>query len=240
MKSEVPSMAGYTRSVGITVSPHVVAWIPAVCLTVVFVMTFFPWVGCYTGGSAVYSQRPWGAMFGSSPYRNFRLEAAGTIPGGWLDNMPSDWKVLLPCFLVLLVALSFAWSERCFRSFEPRSVPPLVKLWPWRNAIVGGGSAIVLMLLLVQWGNGFGMERAIRQHISERFADRREKAGTSQDKLATLEYDEEQAFGAYNVEHTSWMYLALLAAVVAVGAVGIRAGLDGRAGKPPPKILLHY
>lgn len=238
--AEAPAVAGYTKSIGITISPKVVVWLPAVLLTAVLVFSFFPWVGCYTGGSAVYSQRAWGAMFGAAPNRNYRLEEAGTIPGGWLDKIRSDWKILLPFFLVLFVAIAFAWAERGLHSLDSRKIPPLAKLWPWRNAIVAGCAGLALLLLVLQVLNGFSMERAIRQHISEQFAERREKAAGSPAALAKLDYDEEQAYNNYNVERTTWLYLALACNLLAVLALATRAGLEARGTKPPPKILLHY
>ncbi len=231
---------GSTQSVGITISPKVVAWLPAVLLTAVFVLTFFPWVGSYAGDSAVYSQRPWGAMFGGSPGRNYKLEESGTILGGWLDKLRSDWKLLVPFFLLLLTGLVFAWAERGMGTLDPQKVPPLAKLWPWRNSIVAVCAAIALFFVSVQVLNGFGMERAIRRHISEQFAERREKAVASPAALAKLEYEEEQAYNAYNVERTWWLYLALACNTLAVGAVVVRVGLDKRGNKPPPKLLLHY
>jgi hypothetical protein len=209
-----------------------------VLLTAVLVLTFFPWVGCYAGDSAVYAQRPWGALFGSTPTRNFKF--AGTVPGGWVDGMHSDWKVLLPCFLLLLVALAFAWAERWFHVFPRRLPPPLTKVWPWRNAIVAGCAALVLLLLVIQWANGFGMERAIRQQVADKFAKEREQAAGSREAQDNLKYAEEQELDRYDLEHTTWMYLALACAALAVGAILLRDRLEIRGNKPPPKILLHY
>ena len=43
-----PTVPGnYTKSLGITISPRVVAWLPAVLLTITFFCTFFPWIGSY-------------------------------------------------------------------------------------------------------------------------------------------------------------------------------------------------
>jgi hypothetical protein len=238
--SGVPSLVGYTKAVGITLSPRVVAWAPAVLLTAVLVLTFFPWVGCYASWSAVYSQRPWGALFGGSPYRNYKLE--GTVPGGWLDKVHSDWEVLLPFFVLLLVALAFAWGDRVFRADPPRQVPPLARLWPWRNSIVAGCATLALVLILVQWMNGFGMERAIKQQIAEKpeLAAQRDKAGTSRDEREKLEYAQKEEFDRYNVEHTTWMYLAITCNALAVLALALRDRLDVRGNKPPPRIVLHY
>ena len=241
--ADAPAPAGYTKSIGITISPAVVAWLPAILLTIVFVLTFFPWVGCYAGGSAVYSQRPWGAAFGAQPNRNYKLEAAGTIPGDWIDKMRvvgSDWKLLIPFFLLLFIAIAFAWTERGFRTLDPRKIPPLAKLWPWHNAIVAGCATLAFFLLLMQVFNGFSMERAIKQHIAEQFAERREKAKESPAAQAKLDYEEEQAFAVYNVERTTWLYLALGCGLLTVLAVLTRAGLEARGNKPPPKFVLHY
>lgn len=239
-QAEPPAPAGYTKSVGITLSPFVVAWLPAVLLTVLFALTFFPWVGCYTGNSAVYSQRPWGAMFGGAPHRNYKLEEANAVPGGWLDKMPSDWKTMVPFFLLLFVALAFAWTERGLRATDPRKVPPLAKLWPWRNAIVAGCTALILLLLLIQWANGFGMERAIKRHISDQFAERRERAASSPAELDKLRNQEEKEFRAYDLEYTTAMYLAVACAALALLASATRASLDRRGNKPPPRLVLHY
>lgn len=233
------TVEGYEKSVGITISPKVVAWLPAILLTIVFVFTFFPWVGCYAGGSPVYSQRPWGAMFNSTPNRNFKLEG-GTIPGGWLDKKKGDWELMLPFFLALILAVVFAWAERGFGALDPRKIPPLAKLWPWRTAVIAGCASLALTLLLVQWANGFGMERAIKQHVAEKFTAEREKAGDSPEARGKVEYDQEQEFNRYGLEHTTWFYLALVCMLLAVSAVMTRAALDNRGNKPPPKLVLHY
>lgn len=237
-----PTPAGYTHSFGITFSPHVFAWLPAILLALVLVCTFFPWVECRVSesGSAVYWQRPWGAAFSGTPGRNYRLEEANIIPGGWLDKSHSDWKVLVPFFLLLFFALSFAWAERGLRSVDPRKIPLLAKLWPYHNMIVAGCATLILVLLLLQWANGFGMERAIKQHIGEQFAERREKAANSPAGQDRLQNEEEKALNAYNLEHTTWMHLALACSALAVVACVVRAGLDARGSKPPPKLLLHY
>jgi hypothetical protein len=235
-----PAAEGYTKAVGVTISPKAVAWLPAILLTVVLVLTFFPWVGCYAGSAAVYSQRPWGAMFNSTPNPDYKLEKAGTIPGGWLDKKRGDWQLLFPFFLALLLGIVFAWAERGLGALDPRNVPPLAKLWPWRHSVIAGCAGLALALLLIQWANGFGLERAIKQHIAEQFAKPREEAAGKPSELNKLEYDERQEFNKYNLEHTTWFYLALLCMLGAVLAVMTRAALDNRGHKPPPRLVLHY
>ncbi|AWM36172.1 hypothetical protein C1280_03545 [Gemmata obscuriglobus] len=231
--------AGYTKSRGITISPTVVAWLPAALLTAVLLLTFLPWVGSYAGGGAVYSQRPWWALLSGTPSRDFRLEERSGIPSNWLNKTSRDW-LLFPFFLCLLVGTGVAWAERVIKVLGPGAPPPLVKLWPWRNSIVAGCAAVALLFLLWQLAHGFGMERAIQQQIAEEFAEKRAAAANSPADLAKVEYQEKQKFRAFDVEWTTWLYLALLCNVLAVGAVVTRVALDSRGNKPPPKLLLHY
>ncbi len=238
--ADAPAPAGYAHSVGITVSPKVIAWLPAVLLTAVFALTFFPWVGCYVGNAAVYSQRVWGAAFGASPNRDFRMEQTNTIPSAWLGKLRSDWELMVPFLLALLLAVALAWVERAAGDAPPRQAPPLAKLWPWRNAIVAGLAVLMFLLLLVQVLNGFAMERAIRQQIAEQFAEQRAKVADKPHELARVKYDEEQELDKYNLERTWWLYLALGCTALAVVAVAVRVALDNRGNRPPPKLLLHY
>ena len=238
--AEAPAPVGYTRSCGITISPKAVAWLPAVLLTAVFVLTLFPWVGSYVGNSAVYSQRVWGAAFGASPNRDFRMEKTNTVPGGWLDKMRSDWELMVPFLLALLAVLALAWAERALGNEPPRQVPPLARVWPWRNALVAALAVLMFVLLLAQMLNGFGMERAIRRQISEQFAEQRAKVADKPHELEKLKYDEGQELDKYNLERTWWLYLALGCTGLATVAVLMRVALDRRGNKPPPKLLLHY
>jgi hypothetical protein len=210
-----------------------------VLLLFTIVFTCFPWVGSYAGSSAVYSQRPWGAMFGSVS-RNFTLEKIVGIPAGWLDKVRADWELMVPYLLLLLFVTALAWAERGLHAFDPRKIPPLAKVWPHRHTVIFGLAGFVFVLGLIQVTNGFGMERAIRKQVVEQFAPAREAAANSPADQASLDWAVEQTYAKYNLERTSWMYLALTCNLLAVLAVVGRLMLDRRGHKPPPKILLHY
>ncbi len=237
-----PTMpAGYTKSIGITISPRVVAWLPAILLTILFVCTFFPWVGSYLGGTAVHSQSPWRAMF-ASVSRNFALEGNMPGAGAWLDKVTSDAGLMVPFMLCLLAALGFAWTDRGFHSLDPRKIPPLAKLWPWHKTIIGSLAGLAFLFMAIQVSNGFGMERAIRKMVRENpeLAKAREEAGNSPAKLAAVENREDAELAKYNLERTWWQDLGLSCNLIAVLAVFLSIRLDRRGDKPPPKILLHY
>lgn len=234
-----PAADGTVKEIGFSIPPKLVTWLPSIMLTLVFVLTFFPWVASYRGSSAVYSQRPWGALVGGTPARNFKLEDAG-MPAGWLDRVRSDWKLLLPFFALLIAGLAFAWAERGLKSFDPRKVPPLVKLWPYRNFIVGTCAVLALLLLMGQLMNGFGMERALRAQVAAQFEPQKVAAGESAAALEKVNHDIEQALRGYDVEHTTWACLAATFLALAALAAVLRPCFDARGDKPAPRFLLRY
>ncbi|WP_439620621.1 hypothetical protein [Gemmata sp.] len=234
-------LAGYTRSLGFTISPNVILWTPAVLLTVAFFCTFFRWTGSYLGGHPVYSQSPWQAVFGSVS-RNFALEANMPVSGAWLDKVTSDWLMLLPYLFLLLAATVIAWADRGFQALDPRKVPPIAGIWPWRKAVVGVLASLALVLVVSQLVSGFGMERAIRKMVRENpeLAKQREEAANSPAKLAAVENREDSELAKYNLESTGWRDLAVLCNLLAIAAVFLSIPLEKRGDKPPPRVVLHY
>jgi hypothetical protein len=219
----------------------VIAWFPAALLTIVFVLTFFPWVGSFAGGSSVYWQEPWRAAIGSVG-RNFAVEKAIAIPTNWLNNVHSDWYLMIPYLLFLIIGLIVVWAERLAHWFDPRRLPPLRKIWPYIQSIIGALLLVLFILSLVQIANGFGMERAIRKTVSDQFAERREEAAKKQDEsvLASINYEADMTYNSYNIERTTWLYLALLCNLLAILAMALVLVLERRGNKPAPKLLLHY
>ena len=61
-----PPVTGDYRHRGtVSLSPRVLPWLAVGALVLVFVLTFFPWVGFYPGGITVTYQNAWQAAFGS-------------------------------------------------------------------------------------------------------------------------------------------------------------------------------
>jgi hypothetical protein len=243
-----PTPTGYTRSIGISFSPRVVSWLPVLCLTLALISTFFGWVGAYVGGHPVYSQGPWRAMLGTVN-RNFQLEEQiSKVPGGSglidLDKVKSDWELMVPYLFCLILAVVVGWVERGTASLDPASLPPplrpVAKLWPYRNLVLVVLATIALVLLIVQISNGFGLQRAAKQMVAEKYAQERKDAVGSQSRLDTLDFKEEQEYAKYNLERTIFLYAGLGLQILALLAIIIHAGLDRRGAKPPPRIVLQY
>jgi hypothetical protein len=237
--AELPLPAGYTHARGFAVNPRAVAWLPAVLLTVTVLCTFGPWVGMYFGGYPVYSQGPWSAMFGAvNP--NFALVEKMQLPGGWLDKVTSDWGLMVPYVLVLLLATALALADRGFHSLDPRKIPPIAGIWKWRKLTVAVLAALAFTFVMIQVCNGFGLERAIRKVVSEQFAKEREEAAGSRAKQAQLQYREDQEFAKYGLERATWLYVGLTCNLLAVLAMLAHIGLDRRGDKPPPRLVVQY
>lgn len=234
--------AGYRKSIGVAPSIQMVAWLPAVLLTITLFCTFFPWVGTYLGGSSVDSQGIWRAMVGSVS-RNYTLEEKAPVSNSWLDNVQSDWGLLVPFMICLLFALAFAWADRGLQSLDPRKVPPLARIWPWRKVVILIFASLALLFILIQVLAGFGMERAIYHAVNNNpvVVKDREEAGVSQSRLAALENKIEQLLAQYNLERTTWLYLGVASNLFAVLAMLAHMALNWRGSdKPPPRLVIQY
>jgi hypothetical protein len=229
------------------------AWVPAVALALVFILTFFPWVGSYVGGYPVYSQEPWRAGFGGSDTKvwvNHQLEEVMKREAAWpeavLDKVHSDWGLMVPYLLALILAAVVAWAERMVASLDrtrlPRWAQWVAAVWPYRVPVTAGLATVALLLVLVQSANGFGLERAMRQVANEKFAAERKAAEEkgSPSALARIDFKVEEEYARYNLERTTWMHLAVVLQVLVVLAMIVRAWLERRGNRPPPRIVFQY
>jgi hypothetical protein len=166
---------------------------------------------------------------------------AGTV--GWTDErVRSDWPLMLPFLLLLILATGLALADRGFRSLDPRNVPPLAKIWPVRHTIIAALSVAALTLVVIQSLNGFGLERGARQVVRDdpELKAKREAAQGSKWKLAAVEQEEEQALARFSLGRTTAMHLAVtFIAFGTLAAIGTIL-LERRGNKPPPKLVLHY
>lgn len=242
-----PVAPGYAHTVGFSLKPSTLAWVPSVGLTVILVLTFFPWVGSYVGGSAVYSQGAWRALTGR-PDRNFHLEELSRQQAGWpadvINQVSSDWPLMLPYLLLLILAVVIAWAERLVadinRTRLPRQAGFLGDVWPYRVPVLAGLSVVLVALLFLQAARGFGLERAMRQVVAERFAGEREKAAGNQAALDRIEFQADQELSKFNLERTAWFELAVGLHLLVVLAMAGRFWLDRRGTKPHPRVVFQY
>lgn len=232
---------GYTRSRGITISPCVVAWTPVICLTIILLLTLTPWVGVFPSGHPVYTQGAWRAITGW-PTRDFRFEdllVNDLPPPSISDRTPSDWLIMLPYLLVLILACVLAWAERLENNksaFVSRRVPTL---WPYRNSVIAILAGAALLLLAIEATRGFGLERAMDAAVAEKFAEARKEAKNPGD-VDKVNFRQAQELAKYGLERTGWFCAVVVLHVLVLLAMLGRLALERRGNKPPPRIVVQY
>ena len=249
---------GYTRSHGITISPRVMAWVPAICLTLILVLSVFDWIGAYSAGSPVYTQNAWRALIGSVS-RNLEQEklvkSAGAAnpqsawPEGVVDHVRGDW-IMLPYLIALLLATAVAWAERMVATLDPHRLPKqlhwVAVVWPHRIAITAGLATVALLCLVIQVWSGFGLEGAMQKAVSKKFEEKRKIASEEKNKTTSpsdpvlIDFEEKEELARFKLERTTWLYLAVILHILIVLAILVRSWLDRRGHKPLPRIVLQY
>jgi hypothetical protein len=231
--------AGYTRSRGITISPAVVAWIPAVSLALILLLTLTSWVGVYSGEEhPVYTQGAWRAISGY-PKQSIQLEEfllKDLPPPSIYDRTRSDWVIMVPYLLALILALVLAWAERINSRGVQARIP---SLWPYRHAIIAGFAGAALILLTVEATRGFGLERALDSAVADKFEAERKNADTPGEQKK-VDFHQRQELAKYDLERTGWFDLVLCLHVLAMLALLARVGLERHGNRPPPRIVVQY
>lgn len=225
--------------------PGWLAWVPAAGLAVAFLLTFFPWVGCYPGGVRIYTQTPWQAASGSfttNPLPNQLVEDEADL---LRVIRVSGWMLLyLP---LLLATLAAAWVERLVP--DPAANPrlaPLTAVWPHRWPILAGLTAVLLVLLFTQVGVGFGLHGAVRQAAVDKVTA--PPADGKPAEPATNETNRQILTAArvgmeankLGAQGTTALELALIAHLLAAAAAGGWWWLSRRGGRPLPRLTLTY
>lgn len=239
-----PTYAGPLRSHGVPLDPRVMAWLPAACLTVCLVLTFFPWVGAYPGGYRVCSQNPWEAGV-----RDVNFPATA-VPEA-VQKAEPELRALAPINLfmllygiLLVVTVLLAWLERVFHTVPDVTTLPgplawLPRVWPHRFALLLGLTGLLLFLVGFQVWRGFGLETAVERYATNLHATEVEAADTNAKKqIAQIGIGMDAA--RFAVQPTTVRDLAVAAHVVAVLGVLARVWLTRRGPKPPPRLALEY
>ena len=236
-----PSMDTGPRSCGVAISPVWLDWVPAVCFTLILLLTLFNWVGTYPGGLRVYSQSPWHALVGDMS-RNGLPDELLTEEKYFEDAIVGN-RWLIAYFPLLFVALALAWLDRAIRNPTVASVPgPLAWLpgiWPHRYTALSVISAILLLLILIQTWRGYGLETAVKQKVTEKYAKQIEEAdSTPKKQRVTVNMGEE--IGRYQLQGTTPLNAAIAAHAVAFLALLTSSFVHYRGNKPYPRVALQY
>lgn len=219
-----PVEPGNEREVGFSIAPGILEWVPAFGFTLLFLLTFFSWVGAYPGGLRLFTQNAWEALAAShSP--NIVPAELEDIEKHLLTSLRYCW-LLLPYVLALILALFFVWADRILPDKVSATTLPgplvwLTRFWPARHnllLILGVGS---LALFLAQGWKGLGLDNAIKDYAASKHEEEA-KAADTELKKSTVRVKAGMEYAKYAVGTTTGYSLAFWTHLVVVAAMLLR------------------
>lgn len=236
--SKLPSEYQHLFSFGI--QHRVVVWVPAVCMTLAFFLTFFNWVGLFPGGRTAYSQNAWQAMaanFSSDPVCEQVLKMESTIN----KQIRTSWFLVF-YLLALFPAVVLTWFGHVVTRYGLlKKMPSLVReMWHLRTQVLVGLTAVTLALLLLQSWVGFGLTNGLKRGVEAEFGKRLEEAANNSVELEKVRVEMDVKLHNYHVETTFWLRLALYAHILAVLSIAIENWLVSRGDQPAPRVAVMW
>ena len=232
---------GYESVCAATLSPMALAWTAVVSVSVVFVLSFFSWVGAFPGGYRAYTQTPWQAVPGWISMQTSFEETYDELP--LLEaRVPSDWVLVLPylVFLVLAVVIGWVWLTVTVPDADrlPRAVRWLPRIWPAFPTILAGLIVAMFVLLVLQLSAGFGLETAVDARVAEQVAEiqAKDEAGNRLPRPFLIG----ETAGRYDVQTTTAAVSAFALHIVALLAMVGWLWLRRRGSKPHPRLLAQW
>jgi hypothetical protein len=163
----VPSLSGYTRIHTIYLSDRALQWVPPVAVFLIFVLSFFSWVGLYPGGVPSLTQSAWNIVGGGASYVDPDISPRITPA-----EVPWSASMLLYC-LLLLVTVVFTIFCVAWPFLEPQlkhQIPPAVAQFiPVRWGIAALLNVAVFLVLLIPVLFGFPLESKAREQASTQY-----------------------------------------------------------------------
>jgi hypothetical protein len=240
-----PTPEGYQRKYTIWFSPKILQYVAPVAVLLVFVLTFFPWVGFYPGGVADAWQNAWQAAFpffgyGSDPdvvvavppfpkYTEKDVEKS-TEPG---------YNVLLIFYLLILIP-TFLIALGCLalRFVPPAKLPPAAHpILPWRWGLVAGLNLILLLFLILQLVLGFSLVNNVLAATDSKIAARAEKREAGVTTTTQARQDAiDRGLVRQELRRTIWLDLVVFLHLVALAGAGLMFWINRRGSRPAPRL----
>jgi hypothetical protein len=252
-----PAVAGHTHTFSVPLSARVIPWVAPVALLLVFVLTFFDWVGVYAGDEALYTQSAWRVTFGGVSTSDAAENTKSFFPGYGAvrtarefapqkEDRPGISFLMFLWVFLLLVSLLVAVAAAGW-PFVAASLPPVVaQVQPWRWALVTGVSLLAFVLLLGNLVLGFKLEDTMAAYFEKEAEAERSRAvivdpdtqkrrSDAPDEVFRLRKERNNA----TVERTDWLSLAVFLGFVAPAAAGLAFWLEQRGSRPEPRLDVH-
>jgi hypothetical protein len=214
-------------------SRRVIRWFGPIGLMVVFLLTFFNWVGAYPGGLPVYTQSAWQVITGG-----FDADAKAEPVFQRADKLraASGFSFLMFLTLILLVmALPLALGD-LVEEYVTVWIPDIIqRVWPYRLEVLTALAAAVFGLLSLQLLAGMGLEKAAAAVA----VNQTEPAAETPDE-GRRGWRQAEELSRLGVRRTGALWLAYAASAFAVIGLAMDLGLARRGGRPEPALELTW
>jgi hypothetical protein len=258
-----PEAAGLDRGFGFSLNPLWLDWVPAACILLAFLLSFFPWVSMTLGGYSVMSQTGWDSFFGGNGY-NYppQLSGDGEKVKRWnaqwdeLDDklagrtedptvkVKTDWLIVFYLLLMILTVALFV-SERLVKDPNPVLLPAPLKfvsvVWPWRLLLLGGLAVLAFLMVWFQSMGGFGLQKSLDTLAKAEFKERLNDPNPKENQTRSTYIAIGQEANRYPAHQTFWLKLLLVVHAVAVVGMSARFWLAQRGpAKPLPRADVRW
>jgi hypothetical protein len=228
-----PELHGCTKIYSMPLSRRVCEVLVPASLTLIFLLTFFRWIGFYPAGYAAYTQNPWQAMFGDMSVDPVSDKVFGKETELKEGLRPAWW--LIPYFILLVFGLFLAWAEPALRGMDLRLSKTAEHILRFRPAALAACVGLTLFLVLIQAAAGFGLENALRGRLPEELVEERKLAKTPEEfQKANMKIAVEEA--RWQMKSTLAMNLVIVMHLLALAGVIGETLLIHRGQEPPPRI----
>ncbi|MBY0527677.1 MAG: hypothetical protein K2R98_30040, partial [Gemmataceae bacterium] len=234
-----PPPAGYSHTRTYTLNPRLLPWLTPLCLLIIFVLMFFPWVGMYPSGIGVITQNGWNVAFGGfSNSDKVWVKYYGTNETDNIVNQVGVALWLVLYLLVLLPTLVIALAGAMLQNkLIPVELPPAFQnYWSFRPVLLVLLNVAALVFLVFQLVVGLPLEKVTAQEVDKKVSATRPDRPSDEDDLK-LKLDAGREVGKFNLETTTWVHLALLLQAVALLGAALEFWLERRGPTlPPPRV----
>jgi hypothetical protein len=224
---------GALKSWSLPLNRTLFEWLAPCCLVLIFLLTFFRWVGFFPAGFPAYTQNPWQAMFGDMSVDPVSEKVLGKEEETSRDLHASWW--LPPYFILLLAGLALAWIEPILKRLKTQPPRAIENLLRFRPAALSACVGLTLFFLLMQSMAGFGLEHALKEKVSDETLEEKKKAKTPEE-VQIAEIKTAQSESKFHVRGTFVWRLALFLHFIALAGIIGETVLIHRGPKPPPRI----
>jgi hypothetical protein len=229
--------AGYSKTRSYPLDGKIMKYVPASCVVLIFILTFFPWVGAYPGGVAVRTQSAWGAAFGGytddedlAPKEKEKEKDSDEEPG--VSVFLIFYVLLFPLVLLATIAVLLMHMN----VFQPPAA--LQSIMPWRWGIIAALNILLFLFLGGQLLFDFSLESKYKDKVEKQFKDARKEAKKEADKKKV-----EMQVGLFltALRRTFWLRLVVLLQLITIAGAAQMFWLDRRNDpEHPPKIECVY